>query len=424
MKKYRLNEAIKAYDSFLNEQEVEANVEVTVEAPEVEVSGRDAMIADVDTIITSLETLAGQVQEMVDSLDTETVNELDAATALLHWAVTGPKAMKAQAKVNQMKINLQDLQFARDNADSKNKESLKAKAEAVKAKVDDAQKTVADKFDAKGDIVKGMRLKKKLEGERELIKRLTGMEDNPKKKAELKDQLANIIAREKEQTASIKELKPDEANDKEAVKKAQEEAAAKKKAEEEAADKAAADKAAADKAAADKAAADKTEDSKDDNAEETNADKIAKVEDDIKTYGKNIDDAEESIRNNETKVKKLESEKEKATDPEKIQADIDAVKKRIQDDKEDVKDMRTSRNNLKKELAKLSPKEQLAVRADLIGLNEMAIEIMGKEDWQFENNSTLYNKYNSIITKAEAAQVLNESRYFNNSIKDAFGKLI
>lgn len=367
MKKYRLNEAIKAYDSFLNEQEVEANVEVAVEAPEVEVSGRDAMIADVDTIITSLETLAGQVQEMVDSESDEPVNE-DIATKLLHWAVTGPKAMKAQAKVNQMKINLQDLQFARDNADSKNKESLKAKAEAVKDKVDDAQKTVADKFDAKGDIVKGMRLKKKLEGERELIKRLTGMEDNPKKKAELKDQLANIIAREKEQTASIKELKPDEANDEEAVKKAQ-------------------------KAAAKKVSAN--------NSEEGGSEPQESSKDDKK------------VKDLKDEISKLESELEQA-DPnpkdKKAKNNLDILKGAL--------------DGKKKQLAKLTQQESLAYRALELNLDVLAEEIMGKEDWQFENNSTLYNKYNSIITKAEAAEVLNESRYFNNSIKDAFSKLI
>lgn len=401
--KIKLNEALKSYDMFIKEDDgvsVEADVQVATQDLDTVIVSKDSIIADVDHIITSLETLAGQVQEMVDSLDSEAVNEVDAGTALLHWAVTGPKAMKAQAKVNQMKINLQDLQFARDNADSKNKESLKAKAEAVKNKVDDAQKTVADKFDSKSDIVKGMRLKKKLEGDRELIKRLTGMEDDPKKKAELKDQLSKIVAREKEQTMAIKELKPDEANDEDAVKKAKEEASKEepKKSEE----------------------APKEEPKKEDSTE----DKIAKVEADIKDYGKNIDDTNQAIRDNETKVKKMEAEKEKSTDPEKIQADIEGIKKRIEADKEVVKDMQSSRNNLKKELAKLSPKEQLAVRADLIGLNEMAIEIMGKEDWQFENNSVLYNKYNAIITKAEAAEVLNESRYFNNSIKDAFSKLI
>lgn len=404
--KIKLNEALKSYDMFIKEDDgvsVEADVQVATQDLDTAIVSKDSIIADVDHIITSLETLAGQVQEMVDSLDAEMLNEEGVGTKLLHWTLTGPKAMKAQAKVNQMKINLQDLQFARDNADSKNKESLKAKVEAVKDKVEDAQKTVSDKFDAKGEIVKGMRLKKKLEGDRELVKRLTGMEDNPKKKVELKDQLAKIAAKEKEQTVALKELKPDEANDEEAVKKAKEEAAAKKKAEDEAA---------------------ANNNSEEGGKEKGNTDKIAKVEADIKDYGKNIDDTNQSIRDNETKVKKMEAEKEKSTDPDKIQADIDGIKKRIQADKEDIKDMQNSRNNLKKELAKLSPKEQLAVRADLIGLNEMAIEIMGKEDWQFENNSVLYNKYNSIITKAEATEVLNESRYFNNSIKDAFTKLI
>ena len=86
--------------------------------------------------------------------------------------------------------------------------------------------------------------------------------------------------------------------------------------------------------------------------------------------------------------------------------------------------MQTSRNNLKKELAKLSAKESLVVRAGLLGLNELSSEIFNKHDWQFENNSTLYTKYNTLISKYESDIILNESRYMNDSIKDAFARLI
>ena len=144
----------------------------------------------------------------------------------------------------------------------------------------------------------------------------------------------------------------------------------------------------------------------------------------IKDYESNIDNTNQAIKDAETKIKQLEAEKEKATDPSKIEKSIEGLSKRIDKDKEDVKDLQASRNNLKKQLAKLSAKEQLAVRAGLLGLNELSSEIFNKHDWQFENNSTLYTKYNTLISKYESDVVLNESKYMNDSIKDAFARLL
>ena len=369
--KIKLNEALKSYDMFIKEDDgttVGADVQVATQDLDAAIVSKDSIIADVDHIITSLETLAGQVQEMVDSLDTEPLNEEGIGTKLLHWTLTGPKAMKAQAKVNQMKMNLADLQYAHDNAgDDKKKASLKSKIDTVKPQIDSAQQTIIDKFDSKGEIVKGMRLKKKLEGERELIKRLTGMEDNPDKKASLKDQLAKVDAKDKEQAAALKELKPDEANDEDAVKKAKEEAAAKKKSEE---------------GAAKKAAANNSEEggSEEGGSEEGGKEKSSA---DAKKADDGADDATKKDReeknSKEGKLKRLEDLMAKAKeggDEEKI--------KKVQD---------------------------------------LIDKISAKESWQIENTE-LGRLLEAEITKLEASFVLNESRYFNNSIKDAFSKLI
>ena len=58
-------------------QETEVQTEVATEVPtaDVDTTDRDSMISDVDNIITSLETLAGQIQEDVESLEAEEVNE-------------------------------------------------------------------------------------------------------------------------------------------------------------------------------------------------------------------------------------------------------------------------------------------------------------------------------------------------------------
>lgn len=376
MKKYRLNEALKSYDAFLNEADAEVQTEIADDATvaDTDTSGRDSMISDVDNIITSLETLAGQIQEDLESLEAEEVNEAgdSAGKKLLQWTITAPKAKKAQGKVNQMKINALDLEMAADAAEGDKKKALTAKLKTTKEKIGEIQTTVADRFDAKGEIVKNARLSAKIQGERELLKRLTGMEDNPKKKAELKTQIAKLDKRQKEQTEVLKSLKPEDTE----------------------------------------------------KPVENTADKIAQMEGGIKDYELRIEDTNQKIKNAETNIKKLEAEKEKSTDSSKIEKNIEGLSKRIEKDKEDVKDLQASRNNLKKELAKLSAKESLVVRAGLLGLNELSSEIFNKHDWQFENNSALYTKYNTLISKYESDIILNESRYMNDSIKDAFARLI
>ena len=395
MKKYRLNEALKSYDTFLSEADAEVQTEVATDVPtaDADTTNRESMVSDVDSIITSLETLAGQIQEDLESLEAEEVNEAgdSAGKKLLQWTITAPKAKKAQGKVNQMKINALDLEMAKDAAEGDKKKALDAKLKVTKEKIGEIQTTVADRFDAKGEIVKNARLSAKIQGERELLKRLTGMEDNPKKKADFKAQIAKLDKRQKEQTEILKSMKPEDA-EKPAEKPA--EAPAEKPAE---------------------APAEKPE---------KDSDKVAKIEADISKYASNIDDTNQAIKDAETKIKQLEAEKEKTTDPSKIEKNIEGLSKRINDDKEDVKDMQTSRNNLKKELAKLSAKESLVVRAGLLGLNELSSEIFKKQDWQFENNSTLYTKYNTLISKYESDVILNESKYMNDSIKDAFARLL
>jgi len=407
MKKYRLNEALKSYDTFLSEADAEVQTEVATEVPtaDADTTNRDSMVSDVDSIITSLETLAGQIQEDLESLEAEEVNEAgdSAGKKLLQWTITAPKAKKAQGKVNQMKINALDLEMAKDAAEGDKKKALDAKLKVTKEKIGEIQTTVADRFDAKGEIVKNARLSAKIQGERELLKRLTGMEDNPKKKADFKAQIAKLDKRQKEQTEILKSMKPEDAEQPaEAPAEKPAAAPAEKPAE-----------APAEKPA--EAPAEKPE---------KDSDKVAKIEADISKYASNIDDTNQAIKDAETKINQLEAEKEKTTDPSKIEKNIQGLSKRINDDKEDVKDMQTSRNNLKKELAKLSAKESLVVRAGLLGLNELSSEIFKKQDWQFENNSTLYTKYNTLISKYESDVILNESKYMNDSIKDAFARLL
>ena len=69
-------------------------------------------------------------------------------------------------------------------------------------------------------------------------------------------------------------------------------------------------------------------------------------------------------------------------------------------------------------------KESLVNRATAAGLTELAQDIATKENWQVVEGTTLRAKYTSIIKKAESDKILLESRYLNNSVKDAFRNLM
>ena len=147
------------------------------------------------------------------------------------------------------------------------------------------------------------------------------------------------------------------------------------------------------------------------------------MEADINQYAKNIDETNARIKEHETKIKQLQTEMQKATDKQKFEDGIEALQKRIESNKEDVKDMQAARNNLKKELAKIAPKESLVIRAQDLGLNELATEILEKESWQL-NNTKLYSMYNEQLSRIESTQILNESKYVTLTIKDKLSRLL
>ena len=66
----------------------------------------------------------------------------------------------------------------------------------------------------------------------------------------------------------------------------------------------------------------------------------------------------------------------------------------------------------------------MALRAEAVGLFEVANEIRSKQDWQVAEGTVLGRIYEKRIKTAECNNTLNESRYSINSIKDAFNKLM
>ena len=194
---------------------------------------RAEIIKDVDTILNNLEALSTRIQENIQNLSKDikegvevdplvieavqslgVINEApsDEPSKIMDILFYAPKARKAMAKVNKIKDNQMAIDLAADNLDGKDenqkkkKEKLQAKAKKAKEQADELEKTIRDKFDDRGDIVKKAITKVDIDGQAERIKKLTGMEDDPKKKKALVDQFKEIKTKQKEEEKAIADM--------------------------------------------------------------------------------------------------------------------------------------------------------------------------------------------------------------------------
>ena len=185
-----------------------------------------SLAGDVDTIINSLDILVKELTEELDSPEFNEVNEADgeAPSKVWQWIWWMPKAKKSQAKVNKIRLNIADIESAaRDATDATQKERMNAKATQIKDQADMLQTLVDDKYSTKGEIVTKAIQNEKIAGKLAVIKRISGLEDDPKKAASYKEKIAELTTKYKEEQAAIKQLEPSE-EDKKAEKEAQQSA--------------------------------------------------------------------------------------------------------------------------------------------------------------------------------------------------------
>jgi hypothetical protein len=126
---------------------------------------------------------------------------------------------------------------------------------------------------------------------------------------------------------------------------------------------------------------------------------------------------------------KVASYKEKMVElKQKYKEDLDAIKALEPSEEEQAAEIKQKQKEKKaaEKLAKkqASASESLVNRANEIGLNELAIEIESKLDWQLHEGTALHQKYDEIIKKAEYTNTLNESKYQTLSVKDRFSRLL
>ena len=396
----KTNKTFESWYTMIMEGELAtATSTTTTEAPTIS--------NDVDTIMTSLETLAKELTEELDGEDFTEVNEADAEgpSTVMQWMWWMPKARKAQAKVNKIKLNVTDMEAAAEDAgDTAQKAKITAKAKIARDQAGELQKMVDDKFKSKGELVSRVLHNEKIAGQIASIKRATGLEDDPEKVASYKEKMSELQQKYKEDQAAIAELEPSkEDKEKEAARKQKEEADAKAKQDKLNADaQAEKDKEAGktdteDEGSEDTDATDGTTPPKNDtdNTEDTKVDpKVKELQDDITAKEGELADAEKSPDKNKEGINILKGA-------------IAGMKKKLEALKQ-----------------KSAPQESLVTRAKASGLNELATEIESKFDWQVSEGTVLHSKYNELIKKAEYSNTLNESKYENLSVKERFSRLM
>lgn len=396
----KTNKTFESWYTMIMEGELAtATSTTTTEAPTIS--------NDVDTIMTSLETLAKELTEELDGEDFTEVNEADAEgpSIVMQWMWWMPKARKAQAKVNKIKLNITDMEAAASDApDAQQKAKIAAKAKQAKEQAVELQKMVDDKFKSKGDLVSKAIHNEKIAGQIASIKRASGLEDDPEKLSTYKEKMAELQQKYKEDQEAIKELEPSEDDKKEAkAKRDKEEAEA----------KAAQAKLDADAQAAKDKKSGKT-DTEDEGSEDTDAT-------DDTTSPKNDTDATDDTKV-DPKVKELQD------DITAKEGELADAEKSPDKNKEGIDVLKGAIDGMKKKLEALkqksAPQESLVTRAKAAGLNELATEIESKFDWQVSEGTALHAKYNELIKKAEYTNTLNESKYENLSVKERFSRLM
>ena len=262
-KKINLFEDFKSEISNSGTKTNQVQVNTTKAEPTAEV--KSEMLKDVDSILNNLEVLSAQIGEareslydfidecheilteemsketpdqsaidtileayleLFESLENEEaeVNEAGSEAAkkmgkglwrFIYWA---PLARKAQQKVNKVKLNQKALDLAADEAPNKDqREKLELRATRMKDKIKELQAAVDDRFGDKGNYVKGVIQRQKIQGQLDIIKTETGMSDDPDEQTTLKAKAQALQKRYKEEEEALKAMEPSEEDKKKAA---------------------------------------------------------------------------------------------------------------------------------------------------------------------------------------------------------------
>ena len=202
-------------------------------------STRSDILDDCDRIMTSLETLAGELTEDLNE-DIIVENELAylgaagaavvaglgiAAKKLFDITVAAPMARKKQSKVNSMSVKIAGIESSLASADKEQKDKITQKLDKAKEQRDELQTTINDRYSDAPKVVQRALASEKSKGKLEALNVIMGTAD-PEKKKEIATQIAALktsIAEDDQEFAKEKKEATDNStdDDKKAAKAAQ-----------------------------------------------------------------------------------------------------------------------------------------------------------------------------------------------------------
>ena len=182
-------------------------------------STRSDILDDCDRIMTSLETLAGELTEDLNE-DIIVENELAylgavgaavvaglgiAAKKLFDFSVAAPMARKKQAKVNDMSIKIAGIEAGLKSADKAQKEKIEQKLEKAKEQRDQLQEIINDRYSDAPKVVQKALSSEKAKGKLEALSLIMGTASDARKQ-EITDQLKSLKDKIKEDEAEYMEI--------------------------------------------------------------------------------------------------------------------------------------------------------------------------------------------------------------------------
>lgn len=214
---------------ILNEKVLTISEWLTENQPgEIQTTQTTDIKSDIDTILAKLKDLEDNIEEALHIyeeystiLNEEELNE-DETGKIKDFVFIAPRVRKMQQKANKIRLNKVDLDFAIANAPSDKKKRIQAKAKdlgkdvtELEDSIDDYQKDSGATYSLK---VKNM---ERIKGKLAAIKRKTGLEDDPKKKTDLRRQMQTLADDFKDEAEAAKELQDKEGPSKEEIKRRQ-----------------------------------------------------------------------------------------------------------------------------------------------------------------------------------------------------------
>ena len=203
---------IKSFDNWykaVNEQIAGEPVAEPIIASAAESSSRDAIMTDVDAIMTSLETLAGELQEELEAESANQINEAsgDKKSLVMQWIWFGPRMVKKQKQINNMKLKESDMEIAaaklQGSDDSDKKKYLVDKSRQLSQNIKEIQAQINDMAAGYGSYVEGLVKKTRLEGDLAVVKAQVGNIKDPK---EMKERMRDLMAKIKEEDTALQDM--------------------------------------------------------------------------------------------------------------------------------------------------------------------------------------------------------------------------